>query len=75
MIENVSPHACREGRMRTAEGRQARAAEASSPTLHRALLNPALTAEALDFAAECIAGRAVAWFNHEIMRTGKARFF
>jgi hypothetical protein len=35
----------------------------------------ALTAEALDFAAECIAGRIIAGFNHKIMRTGKARFF
>ena len=35
----------------------------------------ALTAEALDFAAKCIAGRAVAGFNHKIMRTGKARLF
>ena len=35
----------------------------------------ALTAEALDFAAKRIAGRAVAWFNHEIMRAGKACLF
>ena len=34
-----------------------------------------LTAEPLDFATKCIAGRIIAGFNHEIMRTGKACLF
>jgi hypothetical protein len=35
----------------------------------------ALTAEALDFAAKCIAGRAIAGLNHEIMRARKVCLF
>lgn len=35
----------------------------------------ALTAEALDFAAQGVARRAIAGLNHEIMRAGKARLF